>query len=209
MRELVFRQWQVDHRMDPHIAPINKLVAELKNREGRGWLPEVAPVHGGVNARVLSVLRDPGPKTQEGKGSGFLCIENDDPTAEAQCALFEEHGIAPGWVLPWNAYPWYIDRAPRAAEKDAGAGVLCEVIDLVPTLQAVFLQGNDAIDVWKRVLRLRPAVVHERNLEVIESIHPGRQALWTSDPAERAARKDKQRNAFQHLVAALGNPVSG
>jgi hypothetical protein len=143
--------------------------------------------------------------TQEGQGSGFLCIENDDATAEAQCLLFEEHGILPRWVLPWNAYPWYINRAPRAAEKDAGAKVMCEVIDLVPTLQVVLLQGNDAIDVWKRVVRLRPTLVQERNLKVIESIHPGRQALWTSDPAEREPRKYKQRLAFQHIVEALAN----
>jgi hypothetical protein len=31
---------------------------------------------------VLSVLRDPGPKIQDTIGSGFLCLENDDPTAE-------------------------------------------------------------------------------------------------------------------------------
>src|SRR4051812_19542611 len=106
MREPAFRKSQVDHRMDPHIAPINELVGRLQNRDGRGWLPEVAPLHGGVDARVLSVLRDPGPMTQGGQGSGFLCIENDDATAEAQFLLFEEYGILPRWVLPWNAYPW-------------------------------------------------------------------------------------------------------
>ena len=203
MREAAFRKSQVDHRMDPHIAPINELVARLKNRDGRGWLPEVAPIHGGVDARILSVLRDPGPKTQQGRGSGFLCVENDDPTAEAQLGLFAEFGISPRWVLPWNAYPWYIDRAPRAAEKDAGAEVLCDVIDLVPTLRVVLLQGNDAIDVWKRVVKLRPGLVHERNLAVVESIHPGRQSLWTADPVERQARKTKQRSAFQQVVEAL------
>jgi hypothetical protein len=48
MCEAAFRRSQFDHRMDPHIAPINELVARLQNRDGRGWLPEVAPVHGGV-----------------------------------------------------------------------------------------------------------------------------------------------------------------
>lgn len=203
MRDSDFRAFQTDHLMDPHIAPINELVARLQDRDGRGWLPAVAPMHGGVDARVLSVLRDPGPMTQERGGSGLLCIENNDPTAEAQCALFDEYGILPRWVLPWNAYPWYINRKPRAAEKDAGAAVLSNLIDLVPNLRVVLLQGNDAIDVWRRVVKLRPEVVDQRNLEVVESIHPGRQSLWTADPAERQARKDKQQQAFDHVVDAL------
>jgi hypothetical protein len=58
-----------------------------------------------MDARILSVVRDPGPMTREGSGSGFLCVENDDPTAETQCGLFEAYGISPRWVLPWNAYP--------------------------------------------------------------------------------------------------------
>jgi hypothetical protein len=34
-----------------------------------------------------------GPQTQEGTGSAFLCIENDDPTAERKLKLFNEFGI--------------------------------------------------------------------------------------------------------------------
>ena len=60
---------------------------------GRGWMPYVAPCHGGVDARVLSVLRDPGPKTAEQGGSGFLCIDNDDPTAARQVEAFAAVGI--------------------------------------------------------------------------------------------------------------------
>jgi hypothetical protein len=96
MRDAAFRQFQRDRRTDPHIAPINQLVARLQGYDGRGWLPEVAPMHGGVDARILSVLRDPGPMTREGSGSGFLCVENDDPTAETQCGLVAIH--TPGGI---------------------------------------------------------------------------------------------------------------
>src|SRR5215211_5814233 len=84
MRDPGFRLEQERGRYAPHVRPVNELVDELRCRHGRGWMPYVAPWHGGVLARVLSVLRDPGPKTQDGVGSGFLCIENDDPTAELQ-----------------------------------------------------------------------------------------------------------------------------
>jgi hypothetical protein len=62
-------------------------VDELRS-EGRGWAPYVAPIYGGVNARLLSVLRDPGPMTDPtARGSGFLCLENDDPAAERFATL--------------------------------------------------------------------------------------------------------------------------
>lgn len=153
MCEEAFRREQRARRFDPHIAPINNFVARLQNPECNKWVPEVAPMHGGVDAEVLSLLRDPGPKTQEGFGSGFLCIENDDPTAERQCELFNQFGISPRKVLPWNAYPWYVNRAPRAAERDKGAVVLGELLDLLPELRVVLLQGNEAADVWKSLLR--------------------------------------------------------
>ena len=70
----------------PHVAPINALVDDLR-QWGRGWVPYVAPIYGGVNAQMLSVLRDPGPMTDSaGKGSGFLCLENDDAAASAPSA---------------------------------------------------------------------------------------------------------------------------
>jgi hypothetical protein len=190
-------------KQDSHIAPINYFVAALRDPKGRGWVPEIAPLHGGVDATVLSVLRDPGPKTQEGKGSSFLCIENDDPTAERQWDLFNEFKIPVRQVLPWNAYPWYINRAPRAAEREQGAAVLADLIGLLPDLLVVLLQGMDAVDTWRRVLNAHPKLVIERKLEVVESIHPGRQALWTADPVQREARIAKQRKAFERVAAVL------
>lgn len=205
MRDAEFKADQIGHHSDPHIKPINEFVARLTDRDGRGWLPRVAPLHGGVDAKILSVLSDPGKATQDGKGSGFLCIENDDQTAETQCRLFDAHGISPRWVLPWNAYPWFIDRAPNAEERNAGAKVLCELIDLLPGLKAVLLQGGAAVDVWKRVAKLRPTLATDRGLLVVESIHPSRQSLWTPDKTEYAARLDKQRRAFEQLAHVVGS----
>jgi hypothetical protein len=50
----------------PHIAPINRFVDSIRDRGGCRWAPYVAPLHGGVDAQVLSILRDPGPATQDG-----------------------------------------------------------------------------------------------------------------------------------------------
>ena len=39
----------------PHNAPINEFVDQLR-QEGRGWVPYVAPINGGTDAEMLSVL---------------------------------------------------------------------------------------------------------------------------------------------------------
>lgn len=189
--------------MDPHIAPINRFVADLQDSDAGRWLPEVAPMHAGIDALVVSVLRDPGPKTQEDTGSGFLCIENDDPTAERQCELFEQNGISARQVLPWNAYPWYINRAPNATELKAGADVLYRLLNLAPDCRVVLLQGTHAVHAGRRLLKQHPTFAQQRDIEAVESIHPGRQALWTADPAERQVRLDKQQAAYRRVATII------
>jgi hypothetical protein len=48
-------------------------------------------------------------------GSGFLCPENDDATAERFATQLDDAGMAVSAILAWNAFPWYINRSPRAA----------------------------------------------------------------------------------------------
>jgi hypothetical protein len=74
MRDPQFRQRQPDGLRLPHMAPVNVLADELTDppRPGLGSR-YLTPACGGVTARVLCVLRDPGPKTNGGLGgSGFL-----------------------------------------------------------------------------------------------------------------------------------------
>jgi hypothetical protein len=128
MADRAFRDEQWGRRFDEHVAPINRVVDELGSG-ARGWLPYVAPMYGGVNARLLSVFRDPGPGTRD---SGFLSIENDDPTAERVCRHFEAVGIPAIDMVPWNVYPWYINRAPRAAGLGEGVEPMRRLVLLLP-----------------------------------------------------------------------------
>ena len=75
MRDAAFRQPQLDAMYAPHVAPVNRYVDELREM-ARGWVPYVAPLHGGIEGRALFLLRDPGPMTDPSRGSGFLCVEN-------------------------------------------------------------------------------------------------------------------------------------
>jgi hypothetical protein len=207
MADGAFRAGQDRDRYADHVRPVNELVDELRGVDGRGWLPYVAPVHGGVRARMLFVLRDPGPMTREGTGSGYLCIENDDPTAERQDRAFASVGIAVADTTPWNAYPWYINRRPTAAEREAGVEPLIRLVTLMPDLRVVLLQGRDAHDVWRRLVRRRPGLVSERDLSVVETYHPGRQALWSPDPLVRQQRHQDRIKSYHRAAELLRTTV--
>ena len=73
MQDPAFRADQRNQMYAPHVEPINRLVDELAS-QGLGWVPRVAPVHGGFDAQVLLVLRDPGPAVVDPdlEGTGFL-----------------------------------------------------------------------------------------------------------------------------------------
>lgn len=203
MADIKFREEQWKHRYDDRVAMINRLVDDLRSEPGCGLVPYIAPMHGGVDARLLSILRDPGPMTQAKVGSGFLCWENDDPTAEMISQLSADAGIDATDVIPWNAYPWYINRAPKPAELEAGVEPLRRLIGLLPRLRVVMLHGVSAKDGWKRLTRRYPDIVAERRLCVVPTYHPGRQAFWHQDPAVREFRREHLRESFYQAARCL------
>lgn len=207
MADKAFREEQWAHRYDDHVAPLNRLVDELGKSGALGSVPYIAPMYGGVNARLLSILRDPGPKTQSAAGSGFLSMENDDATAETICGLFADAAIDAKDIVPWNSYPWYINRDPKAAELDAGVMPLKQVVDLLPRLRVVMLHGAAARNSWIRFLRRYPDLVDTRGLQVIQTYHTSRQAFWHKDPTVREERKQHLRKAFSNAAAYLRGDV--
>ena len=203
MRDATFRDTQLAGLRARHIAPMNALVEDILDPAAGLWAPYVAPMYGGVNSRLLSILRDPGPKTNVDRGgSGFLCMENDDATAERLCGLFADSGINAGDVVPWNAYPWYINKAPTAAQLEDGVQPLLDIIALMPRLRVVMLHGGSAHDGWRRLARRSPATV--AGLTVIETYHTSRQAFWHRDPAVRGQRADHLVRSFTAAAEALG-----
>lgn len=204
MKNVAYIEQQRRRLYEAHIAPINRLVDELRQDSDRGWAPYVAPIYGGTDARLLYLLRDPGPKTRDMTGgSGFLSMENDDPTAERICTLFSAAGIEAPDIVPWNAYPWYINRAPKAAELNYGVVPLKCLLDMLPRLQVVMFLGGSAQNSWKRIMRAYPGLVADRNLEVISTYHTSLQAFWHANPTIRDFRKNHLRNSFAYAAHCL------
>ena len=94
--------------------------------------------------------------THETKGSGMLCVENDDDSAALQCELLASVKKTPKDLTPWNTYPWYRhdqSSGPRSRQVTEGLEPLARLIDLLPNLRVVLLQGGDAQTLWKRFAR--------------------------------------------------------
>lgn len=103
-------------------------------------------------------------------------------------------------MVPWNAYPWYINRLPRAAELDAGVQPLRRLISLLPRLRVVMLNGGEAKALWKRYTRAFPG--DSGRWLVLPTYHPSNQAfIGTRDVRE--ARLADLRGAFEKAAAAI------
>jgi len=158
---------------EPHIAPLTKFVANLRERhDSSRKFPDFDPCDGGVDATILFLLEKPGPMTdalRKGKsGSGFVSRNNDDFTAEWICRFMKCALIPRRSTLIWNVIPWWDEHI--SFDKKADLAVALPALDsllwgeprLLPQLHTVVLVGRTA----------EKARAHLRDLRVIPSPHP-------------------------------------
>ena len=120
---------------EPHIAPITDLVDRLRSEKGPD-IPYVDPHTGGIDARILFVLKRPGPRASD---TDFLSLSNPDQTARNSLEIFAEVGIDYRQVMLWNIVPWYGPRDEKLSSEDlqAGARYLSELLRLLPNVRSV------------------------------------------------------------------------
>lgn len=74
-------------------------------------LPHFDPAEAGTSARALLLLEAPVPNTvPEWGGSGFISVDNNDPTAQNVWQTRNEVGLHEH-TLAWNIVPWVLGRA--------------------------------------------------------------------------------------------------
>lgn len=124
----------------------------------------MAPNHGGVNARVLTsfVIQ---VQTLRMPLVADLSVSRTTirpPRSRAICSLLRgSKALTPCRGMP---YPWYNNRASKAAELDEGVQPILDLIALIPPLEVVLFQTRSAQDSWRRVTRRAPNLVRERGL---------------------------------------------
>lgn len=152
----------------PHMRPLTKMIAAFRD-EGRGYVPDMDPLDGGVRARLLFLMEKPGPMTAPGEtgrqGSGFISRDNDDQTAAAIFAFMNAAGIPRDQTLLWNAIPWWNGTIRIVPQEWRDGLVRLEALtSLLPELRGVVLVG-------KKAERAR-AFLTERGFPVWASAHP-------------------------------------
>lgn len=199
-----FRSQQRAQAYDDHVRPINEFIDALRTT-GNGWVPHVAPHHGGIEAQVLVILRSPGSGAQAGTGSGFLSTENDDTTAETMAELLTGAGIDSRSITPWNAYPWSIGGDPSKTQIKTGIEPLVRLVDLFPSLRAVLLHGGEAQYCWQHAVERYPASLGK--LLVIPTYSPSPKALFHPDPQVRSERAAHREAAYAEVARLLVGPA--
>jgi hypothetical protein len=139
-------------------------------------LPHFDPAEAGISSRALLLLEAPGPKTvPEWGGSGFISVDNNDPTAQNVWNTRNEVGLHRG-VLAWNIVPWVLGRAsvkPSSADLAQGAIELRGLLDILPEVRVIVLAGQKAQDGWDAHLDLS---IGDR-YRVLRTVHPAGQSF--------------------------------
>jgi hypothetical protein len=105
------RSARLSRTRDSHVAPLNRLVDEIREVRGCGLaVPYFDPADGGEGAECLFVLEAPGTRAVQ---SGFVSRDNPDETAKNLLLLNAEAGIPRELTAIWNIVPWYIGTTER------------------------------------------------------------------------------------------------
>ncbi len=173
--------WQ---RLDePHVAPLVEFADEIAEERGmgRGAVPYPDPDGGGVNARVLFLLNDPGDGAKNtGGGSGMLTILNTDMTSIKQRTAIDHTGFDRSAALHWNGIPWPVAKADRSRQITPAATALLRLLGKLDDLNGVITFGEFALKVWTAANR-RTERYH--GLEHVHSAHPERSSYVNLDAA--------------------------
>jgi uracil-DNA glycosylase len=190
MRDAGVRQRRRAMLSLPHVAPLTAYAAKLRLRDSVE-VPELDPLDGGVDARVLFLAEKPGRMTADGSkfgarsGSGFISRNNDDPSAEATIDFMHKAGIPRKLTVAWNVIPWWNGtRKVTGAELRDGVACVRELISMLPRLSAVVMVGQKAA-------RARP-YLKSTGLALFTSDHPSPlvrakfRERWNAIPSEWA-----------------------
>ena len=162
----------------PHVAALTDY-ADALGAAGHGFVPYFDPLDGGMAARLLILLEKPGPRTFPPRGSGFVSMDNADPTARTIHAVRQVAGMKRRGLAVWNIIPWWNGTtALTGPEKRRGAAELPRLLALLPGLRGVLCAGNQA---WEHAT----PVLRGTGLALFRSVHPGAQARI--GPASRDA----------------------
>jgi len=179
----------------PHMVPLERLVAALREQYPGREIPHADPADGGIEARALLLLEAPGPQSV---ATGFVSRDSPNATARNLRSLLADARIAREAVLVWNVVPWYVGDGRRIRPVDGGDideafAHLETLLALLTRLETIVLLGRKAQQIERRLFAWRDRV------DVVHTWHPSPQ-VFNISPAKKA----ETRATF----AALGDRLS-
>ncbi len=144
LRDPSERETRKDRLDDPRIQPLTAQVRRIREEKQEEIKPEdipyFDPLDGGIQARCLFLLQDPGPKAVK---SCFISRNNDDPTAENFFRLNEKAGLDRKLTVSWNIVPWRV-RDVGDQEIQQGIPYLRCLLQHLQNLEVIVLVGQKA-----------------------------------------------------------------
>lgn len=114
------------------------------------------------------------------------------------CELLDRAGIDVNLTLPWNAYPWYVNRPSSVAELRTGVEPLRRLLGLLPRLQVVLLLGTHAQLSWNLLLQAHPGAGSD--LRVLSSRHPGDRRSSAPPGSVRSGGRTRRSSSRRRLA---------
>lgn len=155
---------RVGSMFSPRAEPLNRFVKVLR-QETQKHVPWIDPFCGASDARILLVLKRPGPRGAT--ETDFLSLANTDRTALNTIDVMQDAGIEYRQVTFWNAIPWSGDRKEviTSSMLEKGASMFQRLLPLLPKIKYVILLGREA-------QRICPMMRWPRGVRPLMCAHP-------------------------------------
>lgn len=192
--EVAERERRLARRYDQPVKRLNTLVDRIVAETGHD-VPYFDPDTAGEEATGLLLAQDPSAVAVRTR---FISPDNPDATAASTTQLID--GVDRRLVAFWNAVPWkYAPARLSAATRDAGALWLADVLELLPSLRAVIVLGDDAWQVWQRT----PHDLRALLPTVQRYPHLSRRGLNRRPNEAPGERLERARRAFEDFRSAI------
>jgi len=145
---------------EPHVHSLNAFAKALGQMHA--GVPFFDPDGGGVRARILLLLSDPGANGAQ--VTRIASVDNPDKTARNLTRMLAEAKLDPRDTVNWNIVPWATSNP--FSELDAGMDALRKLLPQLTALRVVVAMGTKARHGWARLRQDYPG------LRTCETWHP-------------------------------------
>ena len=166
---------------------LNAIIAKSEAMRGVA-MPRIGTGHSEYSGGIFSLLQDPGGIVHTPRSgaliSGFVDVDNDDPTANWTKALLLRLGIPKAAVTPWNAFGAYGEQPGVRAIQD-NVPLCQELLDKASPIAA----GRRYLDFHLHLPRLK----RPPNIRGTREIEHQTKVMGNPQPVQRDRKRSRGR----------------